>query len=739
MNRLHDIKLCSNYFLGFVGLILLTSNLYAQSEDYTKYVNPFIGTAENGHTFPGASVPFGFVQVSPETSIMGWNHCSGYNYNDKQLIGFAQNHLNGTGIGDLGDILLLPFSGEKAEYKTTFDKKTEKASAGIYSVDLADGVKVKLTATAHTAFHKYKFTKNEVAHLLIDLQSGIVGNETALQDHVATAEINIEDDKQTFTGHQQVNHWVARDFYYIIKLSKPYTKINQLAPKLGEKAKRLVLDFDLKQNESLQVKIGISTVSISGAKQNLEAENAYWDFDKIVKQAKSDWNSILSRVEIEGTKDQKTNFYTALYHLCLQPNNIADVNGEYRGADNKVHHSATKTYYSTFSLWDTYRAAHPLYTILTPERVDGMVNSLIDHYKTEGILPIWTLWGKENFCMIGNHAIPVIADAYLKGFRGFNVDEAYQAVKKSSLKNHQKSNWDIYNKFGYYPFDLVKEESVSRTLESAYDDYAVAEMAKTLGTKEDEFYFNKRAGFYKNIFDSTTNFMRGKDSFGHWRTPFDPFSLSHAGSSGGDYTEGNAWQYTWQVQHDVEGLTKIFGGKITFANKLDSLFKLDSTKKGTGFTGDVSGLIGQYAHGNEPSHHIVYLFTFLDRPWRTQELAREINDRFYLNKPDGLIGNDDCGQMSAWFIFNAMGFYPVNPVGGEYVFGAPQFKKVKLHLPNNKTFTIEAKNYSVKNKYVSEITLNNQLITPHSIHHRDIIEGGKLVFEMTDLPQKPRN
>nr|WP_294898205.1 GH92 family glycosyl hydrolase [uncultured Pedobacter sp.] len=715
------------------GLFLVFSTFaQAQNKDFTKYVNPFIGTADNGHTFPGASVPFGFVQVCPETGNVGWRYSSGYNYADSVIIGFAQNHLSGTGIGDLGDILLLPFSGEKNTYKTTFNKKNEKASAGFYSVVLNDGVKVKLTATGHTAFHQYTFTKNEVAHLLIDLQSGVVGSKIALANHVGFAETNFGNDKQTISGHQQVNHWVARDYYYVLKLDRPYKKIKELPANPGEKAKRYILDFDLKPGETLQVKVGMSTVSIDGAKRNLATENPAWDFNQTLAQAKNEWNTILSRAEVEGTKNQKANFYTALYHLCLQPNNIADVDGKYRGADNKVHQSASKTYYSTFSLWDTYRAAHPLYTILVPERVNGMVNSLIEHYKTAGILPIWTLWGKENYCMIGNHAIPVIADAYLKGFKGFDAKEAYAAVKATSRKSHNKSDWEVYNKFGYYPFDLVKEESVSRTLESAYDDYAVAEMAKTLGTKEDQQYFSKRASFYKNFFDPETKFMRGKDSQGNWRTPFDPLSLSHAGSSGGDYTEGNAWQYTWHVQHDVEGLTELFGSKKMFALKLDSLFTLDSSKKGTGFTGDVSGLIGQYAQGNEPSHHVAYLFTLLDQPWRTQELARAINDKFYLNKPDGLAGNDDCGQMSAWYIFNLMGFYPINPIGGNYIFGAPQAKKIVIHLPAGRTFTIVAKSYSEKNKYVKSIRLNNQNYYKSFLTHQAIVKGGEIVFKMAD-------
>ena len=385
-------------------------------------------------------------------------------------------------------------------------------------------------------------------------------------------------------------------------------------------------------------------------------------------------------------------------------------------------------------MWDTYRAAHPLYTILAPERVDGMVQSMIAHYKVKGALPIWTLWGKENYCMIGNHSIPVIVDAYLKGFRGFNVEDAYEAIKGSSVVSHLNSDWETYNKYGYYPFDIINVESISRTLESGYDDYCVSQMAKALGKMDDYEYFKKRSEFYKNLFDPQTKLMRGKDSNGKWRTPFNPLLLSHASTSGGDYTEGNAWQYTWHVQHDVPGLIDLMGSKEIFADRIDSLFLMDDCIEGEGFVSDVTGLIGQYAHGNEPSHHVAYLYSYADRKDKTQACIRDIFDRFYLPKPDGLCGNDDCGQMSAWYLFSAMGFYPVNPAGGEYILGAPQIAKVVLTLPDNKTFLIEAKGLSKENKYVKSVTLNGEAVEGLSIHHNDIMKGGTLVFTMTNQP-----
>lgn len=716
-----------------LSLVLVSCTVGQQVADYSQYVNPFIGNADNGHTFPGACVPFGLIQVSPQSGTGSWRYCSGFNYSDDYIDGFAQTHLNGTGLPDLGDILLFPFCEElpKGFYKSRFNKDSQKAVAGYYSVDLTDAkVNVELTATPHTSFNKYVF-KDENPSILIDLQRGLVNSMDRLHTHVLSADVSMPD-SYTIIGHNKVTEWVERQYFFVIKFDKPYTLKEELPMKENEKAKRFILSFKGGGKTVVQVKVAISSVSIDGALASLEQENSGWNFQDVRENANNQWNTLLSRAQVSGTNEEKTNFYTSMYHLFIQPNNIADIDGQYRGADDKVYNSPTKTYYSTLSLWDTYRAAHPLYTILAPERVDGMVQTMIDHYKVKGLLPIWALWGKENYCMIGNHAIPVIADAYLKGFRGFNVNDAYEAVKSSSMVRHLNSDWEVYNKYGYYPYDLIKVESISRTLESCYDDYCVAQMAKGLGKSEDYKYFKNRSNFYKNLFDPQTKLMRGKDSKGNWRTPFNPFLLSHASTSGGDYTEGNAWQYTWHVQHDVPGLIKLMGGKKEFASKLDSLFLLNKRIEGKGFVSDVTGLIGQYAHGNEPSHHIVYLFNYADRRDRTQELIRDIFDRFYLPKPDGLCGNDDCGQMSAWYLFSAMGFYPVNPAGGEYILGAPQIEKVVLSLPGNKTFTVQAKGLSLKNKYVKSVTLNGTPFMGLSIHHKDIMNGGTLVFEMTN-------
>ncbi|OGV71069.1 MAG: alpha-mannosidase [Lentisphaerae bacterium RIFOXYA12_FULL_48_11] len=706
--------------------------------DYTRYVNPFIGCAENGHTFPGACYPFGMIQASPDSGNCTWAYCSGYMYLDEKIWGFSQTHLNGTGCPDLGDVQLQPFTGsiERENYHSRFSKESQQAKPGYYAVTLSDfGVDVELTASPRVAFHRYTYKKPAPARLLVDLQYGIVSGKDQLKRHILESNVTAED-KYTITGHNQAQAWVKRHYYYVIKFDKPYTVMKQLPAQDGEKAPRYILDFDLKPGEQLQVKVALSTVSVDGAKRNLSVEIPGWDFVAVRQAAKNAWNGLLSRADVEGTKDQKENFYTSMYHLFIQPNNIADVDGQYRGADDKVMTAPDNAYYSTLSLWDTYRAAHPLYTILTPERVDGFVNTMIAHQKAQGYVPIWTLWGKENHCMIANHSVPVIVDAYLKGFRGFDAEAAFQAIKTSLTVNHQKSDWDVYMKYGYLPFDIIKGESVSRTLEYVYDDYCAAQFAKALGKKEDAEYFGKRAGHYKNMFCPETKFMRGRDSKGEWRNPFDPFKLNHGANSGFDYTEGNAWQYTWHVQHDPDGLIALVGGKDAFAEKLSKLFKLESKVEGSGFVLDVSGLIGQYAHGNEPSHHVAYFFNHAGKPWKTQEMIREIFDTQYKNYPGGLCGNDDCGQMSAWYIFSAMGFYPFNPCGDGYVFGAPQIGKISLKLPKGKTFTVEAKNLSKANKYVQSITLNGKKYDSIKIAHQDVMNGGSLVFEMGPQPLK---
>lgn len=741
MGQLNDMMKRRSLTLLLTSAILFMAACSANkkdSVDYCKYVNTFIGGADNGHTFPGACVPFGLIQASPETGNDSWRYCSGFNFADDSIIGFAQTHLNGTGCQDLGDILILPFSGtiKDGVYKNKFDKSTQKATPGYYSVTFPDyNINVEVTSTERTSFYNFTYNEDAPSRLLVDMQSGIVWHDRALRKHVREAEIHMPDE-YTITGHQTVSNWVKRDYYYIIKFDKPYVVKEELPMREYEKAKRLVLEFDLKKGEKLQAKIAMSTVSVEGATASLKKENPAWDFKQIKTQAHDKWNKLLSVADIEGTDEQKTNFYTSLYHLYIQPNNIADTDGRYRGVNDSVFTSATGAYYSTFSLWDTYRAAHPLYTILNPDKVDEFVQSMLDHHQVQGFLPIWTLWGKDNYAMIGNHAVPVIVEAYLKGFRGFDVEEAFEAIKTSLTVSHRKSDWEVYMEYGYYPFDKIEIESVSRTLESSYDDYCAAMMAKALGKQEDYEYFIKRSRFYENLFDPETKLMRGKDSKGKWRTPFDQFALSHAATSGGDYTEGNAWQYTWHVQHEPEKLIDMMGGKETFASKLDSLFFLDtvSESENTGFVSDVTGLIGQYAHGNEPSHHVTYLYQYVEQPWKTQELVREIFDRFYQPKADGLCGNDDCGQMSAWYIFSAMGFYPVDPVSLEYIIGAPQIDKVSLKLPDDKVFVMKATGLSKTNKYVKSVSLNGKTLEEFKIKHSDIMEGGTLEFVMTDKP-----
>ncbi len=705
-------------------------------KDYTRYVNPFIGGAANGHTFPGACYPMGLVQPGPDTGNETWTYCSGYMYLDESIWGFSQTHLNGTGCPDLGDIQLQPFSGpvERENYHSKYSKNTQTAKPGFYAVTLDDfGVDVEITASPHVAFHRYTYNKKGPARLLVDLQYGIVSGTDRLNKHILDSDVTVED-KYTITGHNEAQQWVRRHYYYVIKFDKPFSVIKELPKREHNKAPRYVLDFDLSEGEQLQVKVAMSTVSVDSARNNMIAEVEKWNFDDVRADAKSAWNKYLSRAEVTGTKDQLENFYTCMYHLFIQPNNIADVDGRYRGADDKVVEAKEGKYYSTLSLWDTYRAAHPLYTILSPELVDGFINTMVAHQKAQGYVPIWTLWGKENHCMIGNHSVPVMADAYLKGFRGFDADAAFEAIKTSLTTNHHKSDWDVYMKYGYLPFDIIKGESVSRTLEYVYDDYCAMRFAEALGRKEDAAYFAKRADFYKNLLDPETKFMRGRDSKGNWRTPFDPYELGHGADTANDYTEGNAWQYTWHVQHDPEGLVKLIGGPDAVVKKLNGLFEAESKREGKGFVLDVTGLIGQYAHGNEPSHHVAYLFNYAGAPWRTQEVVREVFDTQYDNKPDGLCGNDDCGQMSAWFIFSAMGFYPFNPCNDGYVLGAPQMEKIVLDLPRGKTFTVEAKNLSKENKYVHTVTLNGKVLQGFKISHEDIMKGGKLVFRMGPQP-----
>lgn len=729
MKKLH-LLLCAlataSSFFGCSGTPQATGEA-----DYTQYVNPFIGAADNGHTFPGACRPFGMIQTSPVTGAVGWRYCSEYVNEDSIIWGFTQTHLSGTGCMDLGDILVMPLTGKRQRawdaYRSSFRKSQEDAEPGYYTVELTEpGVRAELTASTHAALHRYTYHQADSASILIDLQHGPAWNEGQYHSQVRACETQWED-AQTLTGHVKNSVWVNQDYFFVMKFNRPVTAPIHLPMGETEKGQRIVATFDVQPGEEVLMKVALSTTGIEGAKKNLEAEIAGWDFEAIRTAAHDEWNSYLSRIEVTGTEEEKTNFYTSLYHALIQPNQISDVDGKYRNAADSVATAQGGTFYSTFSLWDTYRAAHPFYTLMFPERVDGFVNSLVEQAEVQGFLPIWGLWGKENYCMVGNHGVSVVAEAYRKGFRGFDAERAFAAIKQTQTVSHKlKSDWETYMKYGYLPTDLIKTESVSSTLESVYDDYAAADMARRMGKEEDAAYFARRADFYKNLFDPETKFMRPRLSDGSWRTPFNPSDVAHSESTGGDYTEGNAWQYTWHVQHDVEGLIELFGSREAFLNKLDSVFtvKLETTQA------DVTGLIGQYAHGNEPSHHITYLYALAGRPERTQELIRQIFDTQYRPEPDGLCGNDDCGQMSAWYMFSAMGFYPVNPVSGEYVFGAPQMPKFVLHLADGKTFTIIAEGLSKEHKYIESITLNGEPYTKNSIAHEDILKGGTLVYKM---------
>ena len=699
--------------------------------DYTQYVNTFIGAADNGHTFPGACRPFGMIQTSPVTGAVGWRYCSEYVYEDSVIWGFTQTHLNGTGCMDLGDILVMPVTGNRHRawngYRSSFQKNSESATPGYYTVTLDEpGVKAELTATLHTALHRYTYNKADSASVLIDLQHGPAWNEKQYHSQVKACDVKWENDS-TLSGHVRNSVWVDQDYFFTLQFNRPVISTVDLPMGETEKGRRIVATFELQPGEEVLMKIAMSTTGVEGAKANMAAEQPGWDFEGTRKQAKDEWNSYLSRIEMEGTPDEMTNFYTCFYHALIQPNEISDVDGKYRNAADSIVTATGGKFYSTFSLWDTYRAAHPFYTMIVPERVDGFVNSLIDQAEVQGFLPIWGLWGKENYCMIANHGVSVVAEAYAKGFKGFDAERAFQAIKQTQTVSHKlKSNWEDYMKYGYFPTDLTAAESVSSTLESVYDDYAAADMARRMGKTEDAAYFSKRADFYKNLFDPTTKFMRPRKSDGTWKSPFDPTQAAHAESNGGDYTEGNAWQYTWHVQHDVPGLIALLGGEEAFTNKLDSLFTVELRTQ----LADVTGLIGNYAHGNEPSHHVTYLYTLAGKPERTQELIRQIFDTQYRPAPDGLCGNDDCGQMSAWYMFSAMGFYPVNPVSGEYVFGAPQMPKFVLHLQDGKTFTVLAEGLSKEHKYVESITLNGEPYTKNYITHEDIMKGGTLVYKM---------
>ena len=729
-------------------LLTITSAAFAQQKaSPADYVNPFIGTGGHGHTFLGASVPFGAIQAGPENSVKGWDWCSGYHYSDSMVIGFSQTHLSGTGIADLGDILVMPYAGP-GPIKTIqggeanpnqviashYTHAKEKVSPAYYSLLLDDyPVKVELTASERVAFHKYSFLQPGESHILIDLKQGIYSSWEQPKAIGYLKKLN----DSTLIGFRHSKGWAKdRRLYFAIRVSAPlkdftlYDDSLRLNTSAGESANlKGLISFDKTPGE-VMLKIGISPVSSEHALANIEAEIPDWNFGKVVARSTEKWNKELNKINIETPDSSlKTIFYTAYYHTMIAPALFNDHDGSYRGTDKKVYTNPGFDNYSIFSLWDIYRSWAPLNTILHPENVNSIVHSLLAIYQQQGKLPIWPLQGNETDCMVGYHAVPLVADAILKGFNGFDADLAYQAVKASSMRDDLGLK-DLKER-GYIPADK-EHESVSKAEEYAIDDWCIAQMAKKRGNKEDYAYYTKRSLYYKNYFDSTIRFVRPRMSDGSWRTPYDPFQSIH---ENGDFTEGNGWQYTWLVPQDPHGLIRELGGDSAFTAKLDSLF-LVSGDMGAQASADISGLIGMYAHGDEPSHHIAYLYAYAGYPWKTAEKVHQVLKEFYTDQPDGLAGNEDCGAMSAWYIFSSLGFYPVQPAGGVYVLGSPLFKKASIQLPGNKQFTVETINNNAANIYIRSIELNGKPYRKSYITHKDILQGGILKITMGSIPDR---
>lgn len=694
-----------------------------------RYVNVFIGTEGTGHTFPGPSMPFGMVQPGLDNRDYGWNHTSGYQYRDTLVLGFSQTRFSGTGINEMGDVLLLPINPNKEKFKNSYYKNTEVGQVGYYSLVKKDDVKVELTCSERVAFHQYTFPGKE-AKVRVDLQHGLrfVFDDSNQKGLVMDSDVKIEDNN-TISGYCSTQNWVNRRYYFVLTFDQPFFKNEIVERKPNEKAPKYDLSFTLGDSKKLKVKIALSSSSVEGAKLNRQTEIPGWDFDAVRNRNLATWNKYLNRITIEAPAKQKEIFYTGLYHLFLQPSNIADVDGKYRGVDDKIGIAPDKEYYSTLSIWDIYRAAFPLLQILAPERINGIVNSMLIHHKAKGFLPIWTAWGQDNYCMIGNHAIPMILSAYNNHFRGFDKKEALQAMVETSTKSHINSDWDLYNQYGYYPFDKLDNEAVSRTLESGVDDYSVAQMAKTLHDTAVEKQFERRANYYRNLFDPETKLFRGKDTKGNWRVPFHPLIATSPLNNPGDYTEANAWQYFWTpAQYDVEGMINVLGGKSNFTKQLNTFFTTEAENPNK-FLGQ-EAMIGQYAHGNEPSHHIIYLYAFSNEPKTGQKYIYKVINEFHNNTPDGMIGNDDCGQMSAWYILSTLGFYPVNPTNGEFVLGSPQVKKATIHFPDGKKLLIEANNFSARAIYNEVRFLNKRRVEKNFISFDQLTQGGVLTFQM---------
>lgn len=688
------------------ALVFATFGLTANAGDYTQYVNPAIGTGGHGHVFYGANVPFGLVQLGPTMITRGWDWCSGYHISDNIIIGFGHTHLSGTGIGDLGDIGLLPVVGD-GQKQTTINHADEQCTPGFYSVVTGDGIKVELTATSHSGLHRYTFPSGKTPLMRLDLKQGTGWDKMTQCRYTQTS-------PTTVCGYRYSTGW-AKDqkIYFFAEFNRPVALVSHQADSVA-----YFKAADAPQNQQLMVRVGISANSIAYAENNLRHELATWDFENVRKQADKAWDNELSRVKIEtDNATERTIFYTALYHTMTAPSEFSD-------------YGAPTTDYTTLSLWDTYRAAHPLQTLIHPERQAGIASTFLNIYEMQGRLPMWHLWGNETDCMVGNPGIPVLADLVLKGYCK-DKDLALQAMKATAMDDGRGLN--LLKEYGYLPFDKEPtHETVAKGLEYALADWCVAKVAESLGDKEDYAYFLNRSKSYTKYFDKRVQFMRGIDSKGNWREPFNPFHAVHRMD---DYTEGNAWQYTWLVPHDVHGLVSLFPSEKQFVKKLDSLFIVKGDL-GSEASPDIAGLIGQYAHGNEPSHHVIYMYNYVGQPWKAARLLRQVYREMYKDSIDGLSGNEDVGQMSAWYVISTCGLYQVEPAGGKYIIGSPLFKKVELNVGNGKTFTVVAKNNSAKNIYVQRATLNGQPYTKSYIDFKDIHNGGTLELVMGSKPSK---
>lgn len=709
------------------------------AEDYARYVDPYIGTGDHGHVFMGANVPFGAVQLGPTSIPDAWDWCSGYNYADTTVIGFGHTHLSGTGIGDLNDVSLMPVVGDvtfgrgRADDPASgmwsfFTRSNERCEPGYYRTRLDRyGIDVELTATCRVGMSRYEFPKGGQGAVVLDLVNGL-GWDQAVDCGVRLL------DSMTVEGWRRSAGWASdQRVFFHLRFSRPFAGCSFAGDSLSvekraAQGRNLFARFEYGDAgcEPLSVKVALSAVSTDNARRNMEAECPGWDFDAVRRAARGAWNGELSKIRIETPDESvRRNFYTALYHTMVAPSVFSDAGGDYRGADGRVYGDPGHTVYTTFSLWDTYRAAHPLMTVIHPEKVPDMVQTMLRIYEQQGKLPVWHLMGCETDCMVGNPAVPVVADAMLKGFGGFDRRLAYEAMKSSSMRDDR--GMDLYKKYGYIPCEF--NESVGYCMEYAIADWALARVAEREGHAEDADYFLRRSKAYRHYFDPQTGFIRGRSASGAWRTPFDPFHSKHLDQ---DYTEGNAWQYTWLVPHDVEGLVGCFGSRERFIEKLDSLFVVEGDL-GAEASPDISGLIGQYAHGNEPSHHVAYLYTMVGQPWKTALRVRQILTTLYHDRPAGLCGNEDVGQMSAWYVLSSLGMYQVEPAGGRFFFGSPLVERAVVKVRGGE-LVIEARNNSPENIYIRSVRLNGEPYRKNYIDYADLAAGGNLLFEMGAEP-----